>query len=47
MRKLMMMTAVLGLSAGAAMADPLEGSWRTTPDDNGNTGLIEVPPCGA
>ncbi|MBM1220834.1 DUF2147 domain-containing protein [Ponticoccus sp. SC2-23] len=38
--------AVLVLSAGAALADPLEGTWRTAPDDNGNTGLIEVAPCG-
>jgi len=35
------------LMAGAALADPLEGTWRTAPDDNGNTGLIEVAPCGA
>ncbi len=47
MRKLMMMTAVLSFSAGAAMAEPLLGTWRTTADDNGNTGLIEVAPCGA
>ncbi|MEM9583755.1 MAG: DUF2147 domain-containing protein [Pseudomonadota bacterium] len=33
--------------AGAAMAaDPLEGTWRTAKDDNGNSGLIKVAPCG-
>ena len=32
--------------AGAAFADPLEGTWRTAPDDNGDSGLIEVAPCG-
>ena len=44
-----MMMAVVGLVAlaGTAMADPLEGLWRTTADDNGNSGLIEVAPCGA
>ncbi len=35
----------MGLS-GAAMADPLVGTWRTAPDDNGDTGLIEVTICG-
>lgn len=34
------------LSAGAAFAEPLLGTWRTIPDDNGNSGLIEVAPCG-
>lgn len=47
MRGLVLMTAVLSLGAGMAMAEPLLGMWRTTADDNGNTGLIEVAPCGA
>ncbi len=34
-------------SSGMAMADPLEGLWRTTKDDNGKSGLIKVAPCGA
>lgn len=38
--------AVLALSAGAALADPVEGFWRTKPDDNGNTGLIQITACG-
>ena len=46
MRKLMMMTAVLGLGAGMASAEPLLGTWLTTKDDNGHSGLIEVAPCG-
>ncbi|MEO9822488.1 MAG: DUF2147 domain-containing protein [Paracoccaceae bacterium] len=37
----------LGTATGAMAADPLEGLWRTTKDDNGNSGLIEVKPCGA
>ena len=47
MRKLVMMTAMLGLAAGMAMAEPLLGTWRTAKDDNGHSGLIEVAPCGA
>lgn len=41
-----MLAAILALVAGAAAADPLEGLWRTAADDNGNSGLIEVVPCG-
>lgn len=33
--------------AGAAAADPVEGVWRTLPDDNGNYGHVEIAPCGA
>lgn len=36
----------LFVTAGAAAADPIEGLWRTIPDDNGNSGLIQVAPCG-
>ena len=38
--------ALLAL-AGAAAADPLEGTWRTIADENGNSGLIQVSPCGS
>ena len=34
-------------AAGAALADPVEGVWKTKPDDNGNFGHIDVKPCGA
>lgn len=46
MRKTIMAAMVLMFGAGGAMAEPLLGTWRTAPDDNGNTGLIEVAPCG-
>ena len=46
MRKLVMMAAVLGLGAGMASAEPLLGTWQTSKDDNGHSGLIEVTPCG-
>lgn len=38
--------AALSLFATAALADPVEGRWRTQPDDNGNTGIIEITMCG-
>jgi uncharacterized protein (DUF2147 family) len=40
------LAATIGF-AGAAFADPLEGTWRTPTDDNGNSGLVVVAPCGA
>ncbi|MEL6467285.1 MAG: DUF2147 domain-containing protein [Pseudomonadota bacterium] len=33
--------------AGAAMADPVHGTWRTAADDNGNYGHIQVTNCGS
>ena len=43
---LIALAAVIGL-AGMAAADPIEGRWRTAPDDNGNTGIINVVQCGS
>ena len=40
------LAAIVGF-AGAAAADPLEGNWRTPRDDNGNSGIVQVAPCGA
>ena len=31
----------------AALADPVEGMWKTKPDDNGNYGHVQIKPCGA
>ncbi|MGL4311510.1 MAG: DUF2147 domain-containing protein [Paracoccaceae bacterium] len=45
--KHLLIAAVLAVLAGPVLADPLEGLWRTAQDDNGNSGLIEVVPCGA
>ena len=48
MNKIALTCAAVLFSAGmASAADPLEGMWRTTKDDNGNSGLIKVAPCGA
>jgi uncharacterized protein (DUF2147 family) len=46
MKKFTISAMALLLSAGTAMADPLEGMWRTGGDDNGHSGLIKVAPCG-
>jgi len=37
----------ISVAAPAMAADPLEGFWRTTADDNGNSGLIQVGTCGS
>lgn len=29
-----------------AFADPVHGRWRTAPDDNGNSGVVEMADCG-
>lgn len=44
--KVVLGTAML-LWAGAALADPVEGMWKTKPDDNGNFGYVQIAPCGA
>ena len=46
MKKLLLVTAMI-FAAGAAMADPVEGLWKTKPDDNGNYGHVQVDACGA
>jgi uncharacterized protein (DUF2147 family) len=39
--------AALALTlATAAAADPIEGTWKTRPDDNGNFGHVQIVPCG-
>lgn len=38
--------AAIGLMSGAAAADPVHGTWKTIPDDNGNYGHITVAACG-
>lgn len=47
MIKKLALTAVFLLGAGAAFADPVEGTWKTKPDDNGNFGYVKVTACGA
>lgn len=45
--KKLMLAAVLALGAGTAFADPVEGTWKTKPDDNGNFGHVKIAKCGA
>ena len=37
---------ILICTTAAFAADPVEGMWKTNPDDDGNYGLIEILPCG-
>lgn len=41
-----MMAVVMVLAAGAAHADPVHGTWKTKPDDNGNFGHVKIAACG-
>ena len=45
--KRILIAAAMTLCAGGAFADPVEGLWKTKPDDNGNFGYVEIKPCGA
>ena len=46
MTRMFLAIAAVVFWGSAAVADPLEGLWRTARDDNGNSGLIQVAPCG-
>ena len=47
MKSSILLAAALAVTASMAQAsDPVEGVWKTTPDDNGNFGHIEVAACG-
>lgn len=46
MKTLVITTVALLAFAAPAFADPLQGMWRTARDDNGNSGIIQVAPCG-
>ena len=44
--KRLALIAPLIFVAGSAFADPVEGLWKTKPDDNGDFGHVEIAPCG-
>ena len=46
MQRLAIIAAAASLWAGAGAAEPLLGTWLTSKDDNGHSGLIEVTRCG-
>lgn len=46
--KHLLLSLALGLGvSGAAAADPVFGDWKTSADDNGNSGLIQIAACGS
>ena len=47
MIKKLVLATLLSFGAGAVFADPVEGVWKTKPDDNGNFGYVQIKPCGA
>lgn len=44
--KSILLAAGLMLGATAALADPIEGVWKTQPDD-GSYAYVTIAPCGA
>ncbi len=44
--KTYLLAAALAVFGSAAFADPVEGTWQTRADDNGNFGHVEIKPCG-
>ncbi|WP_102226422.1 DUF2147 domain-containing protein [Acidimangrovimonas sediminis] len=47
MKNFAIAAALLALtSVPAFAADPLVGTWKTKPDDNGHFGFVDIKPCG-
>lgn len=46
MKKILLASVFAALSTGAALADPVEGVWKTQVDD-GSYAHITMAPCGA
>ena len=46
MIKKLTLAAAMLFAATSAFADPVEGVWKTKPDDNGNFGYVKVAACG-
>lgn len=46
MKKIMMSIAAVVLSAGAALADPVEGLWRS-PVSEGKSLVVRIVPCNS
>jgi uncharacterized protein (DUF2147 family) len=40
------LAAMLAVLAGGALADPVEGVWRTQANDEGNFADVRIAPCG-
>ncbi|NJM82431.1 MAG: DUF2147 domain-containing protein [Tabrizicola sp.] len=46
MKRLILAVALAFTGTAALAGDPVEGVWKTKPDDNGNFGHVQVQPCG-
>ncbi len=44
--KKLALAALFTCLGAMAFADPIEGTWQTKADDNGNFGHVKVVPCG-
>jgi len=42
----LILTALAMVWAGAALADPVEGMWKTSPNDKGGYAYVQIAPCG-
>jgi len=47
MKSFAIAVAALVISTGAAFADPILGTWKTQPGDDGNYGLVTISQCGS
>ncbi|WP_371226427.1 DUF2147 domain-containing protein [Roseovarius sp. 2305UL8-3] len=47
MKSFAIAAAALMISTGAAFADPILGTWKTQPGDDGNYGLVTISKCGS
>lgn len=46
MKRALLAIVFTALGTAAFAADPVEGTWKTKPDDNGNFGHVKVTTCG-
>jgi len=46
MRNTLAAALVGAIFIGPVLADPVFGTWKTIPDDNGRFGHIEMKQCG-
>ncbi len=46
MKRITSLILLVIMASGPALADPIEGLWRTAPDDHGDIGYIRMAQCG-
>ena len=46
MKRMILATAISLFATAAFAGDPVEGVWKTKPDDNGKFGYVQIKPCG-